>query len=766
MDNTPVYIDVFLLGGGHAHVQVLKMWAMKPLPGVRLTLISPQVKTPYSGMLPGLIAGHYTVDDIHIDLARLCQFAHARFIQAPVSSIDLKSKQVHFDNRSAMAFDIVSMNTGITPDYSVPGAKEFSIPVKPISQFYPRFQAVRRALETSHRAQDIAIVGGGAAGTELAMALQYSCRNSSHQHRFHLFQKNSGLPEDYPPSVQQKVADTFRQRDIRVHEFSNITSIERSTSTPAEQDSLCIKFGAKGETFQADHLYWCTQAATPDWPKNSGLDCDEAGFIWLNNALQSLSHPFVFAAGDIARQQDYPRPRAGVYAVRQGPTLFNNLQAFCLGEKLKHFKPQKQFLSLLSCGDKSAIACKPGSGLPALSGAWVWRWKNRIDREFMKKFTVLQTTEMQAHGTQEVSQHIREQADENPNDKIVAMRCGGCGAKVGADVLSRVIKSLNPVERNDVILGLHTPDDASAITLPSDHLLIQSVDVFRALIDDPFVLGEIAANHALSDLFAMNAKAHSALAIVTLPYSAARIVERDLFQVMSGALKVLNENNCALIGGHTSEGAEMSVGFSVNGTAKATEVTRKNRPRVGDQLILTQALGTGVLFAAHGHLQSDGHWIQEATAAMLQSNRAAAELLFQNHSSACTDVTGFGLAGHLLEMLKPDDRSVSPLSAQITLENLPLLPGALACFERGFESSLHHQNSRMFESGSLSATPSPGATHSHKILYDPQTSGGLLATIAPENSKRCLERLKSAGYSQAAIIGEIIEPAPTPLILV
>jgi len=400
--------------------------------------------------------------------------------------------------------------------------------------------------------------------------------------------------------------------------------------------------------------------------------------------------------------------------------------------------------------------------MPSLQGQWVWRWKNSIDKKFMAMFDHHAKPDMPTLGTsasftQTVSPIVSgEQLDPQANHDNT-MRCGGCGAKVGADVLSRVIRQLQPFERSDVLLGLHTPDDASAITVAPGNILLQSVDVFRALIDDPFLLGEIAVNHALSDLFAMNAQAHSALAIVTLPFAGEAIVERDLLQIMSGALKVLNDNQCTLMGGHTSEGAEMSLGFSVNGLAKPEHISRKNTPRVGDKLILTKALGTGVLFAAHSQLQADGRWVEEATNSMLQSNRVGAEILHRYSLSACTDVTGFGLAGHLLEMLAQDVDSQSVCGARITLNKLPLLSGAIQCLIKGISSSLHSQNARNEGKFVLSNHEQKDANGLRELLFDPQTSGGLLAAVSADDADNCLRELKQSGYQSASIIGEIVE---------
>jgi len=759
----PVYQDLFLIGGGHAHVQVLNMWAMQPIPGVRLTLISPQTKAPYSGMLPGLISGHYQEDDIHLDLARLCQYAGARFIQAEIEGVDLENKRCLIQKRAALGFDAISFNTGITPGFSVSGAEQYSVPVKPIAQFYPHWKEIKQRLLSSNLSCNIGVAGGGAAGIELVLAMQHALQDSLQTHQFHLFQKGLGLPENYPPAFQKKLAAIFKSRGIQVHTGSAITRIDETTS-PNGSRNLEIQLSKNQDKLDTkfSELFWCTQAAAPVWPKKSGLACDVDGFIQVNHALQSTSHKFVFAAGDIAQQENENVPRAGVFAVRQASTLFRNLQAWVLHKPLTTFKPQAHFLRLLACGDQSAIACKPGTGMPSLQGQWVWRWKNSIDKKFMAMFDHHAKPDMPTLGTsasftQTVSPIVSgEQLDPQANHDNT-MRCGGCGAKVGADVLSRVIRQLQPFERSDVLLGLHTPDDASAITVAPGNILLQSVDVFRALIDDPFLLGEIAVNHALSDLFAMNAQAHSALAIVTLPFAGEAIVERDLLQIMSGALKVLNDNQCTLMGGHTSEGAEMSLGFSVNGLAKPEHISRKNTPRVGDKLILTKALGTGVLFAAHSQLQADGRWVEEATNSMLQSNRVSAEILHRYSLSACTDVTGFGLAGHLLEMLAQDVDSQSVCGARITLNKLPLLSGAIQCLIKGISSSLHSQNARNEGKFVLSNHEQKDANGLRELLFDPQTSGGLLAAVSADDADNCLRELKQSGYQSASIIGEIVE---------
>ena len=206
-----------------------------------------------------------------------------------------------------------------------------------------------------------------------------------------------------------------------------------------------------------------------------------------------------------------------------------------------------------------------------------------------------------------------------------AMRCGGCGAKVSANVLTRVLGRLQAAQNPDVLLGLQAGDDAAVLRLPPGQALVQSVDFFRAFIDDPYVFGRIAANHALGDVFAMGGRAHSALALATVPPGLESRTEDLLLQMMSGALAVLAAADCALIGGHTGEGRELALGFSVNGLIPQDlqGLMRKDGLKAGDSLILSKPMGTGTLLVAHQRLRARGRWIDAALQTMMQSSQQA-----------------------------------------------------------------------------------------------------------------------------------------------
>ncbi|MEM8547096.1 MAG: selenide, water dikinase SelD [Pseudomonadota bacterium] len=722
--------DLVLVGGGHAHALALRMLAMKPIAGLRITLVSLDSHTPYSGMLPGLIAGHYSFEDAHIDLARLCQWAGVHFIAAKVTGLDPQERRVLFNDRPPLAYDILSLDTGSEPELdSVPGAREHAVPVKPVHQFWQRWRAYSDAADSdSVVGKHVVIVGGGAGGVEIALAMAHATGTSDT--RFSLLCGSSQILTGYNRRARAAVERALADHGVALHCGSRVDAVE-----PGE---LCLTGGAR---FSFDQLFWCTAAAPGAWLSDCGLPVDERGFLALRDTLQVVDHDTIFAAGDVGTQLNHPRPKAGVYAVRQGPVLAHNLAAFALGQPLREHRPQQRFLSLVSLGDRSATADR---GPFSVTGNWVWRWKNRIDREFMDRFHQLQPM-VEAPASQP-ARALTAPAEQTQ------MPCGGCGAKVGATALAATLASL--AERWPTLsLQPGASDDAAQLEVPAPGLLLQSVDVLRQLVTDPFLMGRIAAQHAMSDIYAMGAQPTSALAIAALPFAHERLLRRELEQLLAGALTEFARCGCRLSGGHSMQAEQLSLGFAVNGVPLHEGIQLGKRGlQPGDQLILTKALGTGVLFAGHMQLAVDGRDLTVALHSMLQSNAGAAQIALRAKAHAVTDITGFGLAGHLREML--DEH----LSASIEIGAVPALPGVTPLLNDGVRGSAHATNADALQAAlECSALDSSALDEQarRELLFDAQTSGGLLMGVAPDAAQLMLRDLVDAGYEDAAMIGEV-----------
>ncbi len=728
MQTQAIEKDIVLIGGGHSHALLLRMWAMQPMPGVRLTLISDTPMAAYSGMLPGVIAGHYGEDELLLDLVKLCRFAGARFIHATVTGIDHQAQSVQLQGRPAIGFDYASINIGAIPDCPISGAAEHATPIKPIAPFLSRWAQLLDELAERQAPAQLAVIGGGAGGVEVLLALEYAIsQRQDIEAQFHLLNRGEDILPGYSHRVRRIVRQHLAARGIQLHKHFDVERIEAKQLT-----------ARSGETLYADSLFCCTSARAADWPRASGLSTDERGFITVNRYLQSIDNPRIFAVGDIAHMPHAPRPKAGVYAVRQAPVLLHNLRRSLQGKPLKAYQPQDNFLSLLALGGKTAVGWRQPL---SFYGAWVWRWKDRIDRRFIAQFQQLpdRSPHMQPVNNSQAS------ATAEP-----ALRCGGCGAKLGARVLSRVLAELQPVRQIGVVQSIG--DDAAVFEPRRGEALVQSVDQLRHFIDDPYTFGRLSALHALSDLFAMNATPHSAQAIVNLPYSSEAIAERELYQLMSGAVDELNRHHCALIGGHSAEAQELSLGFVVNGTAQ--RVLSKAGAQAGDALILTQALGTGVLFAGDMRHLADGRDIARALQAMLHSNQRAAQIFARHQASACTDITGFGLAGHLAELTR-----ASACVATVELAALPVMSGAHDLLARGIRSSLYPSNRQaehwISETGETGEAGQAAQHRNYPLLFDPQTCGGLLASVPAHAVTASLAELHAAGYRDACVIGHI-----------
>jgi selenide,water dikinase len=690
--SSPVETDIVLLGAGHAHVEVLRRFAMRPEPGVRLTLIGREPETPYSGMLPGLIRGDYSHQAAHIDLAPLAAMAQARLILAEATGIDPDARTIAVAGRPEIAFDLLSVDVGGAPAVPAGGG----IGVKPIGSFLDRLYRLEADLPAGAR---LAIVGGGPGGVELALALAE--RFAGHL-RLVLV---SATPEPLavaPATARRAVRQALVEAGVEL--------VSGVTATGLEAGRLLLSDGSYIEVATA---LWATGVEGPAFLAASGIACDRAGCVRVTPELRSVSHPHIFAAGDCAAVEGDPRPKAGVWAVRAGVPLADNLRRAANGWALKPWKPQREALAILGLGHGRAVAWRNGM---AIQGHKVWWLKDRIDRRWMRMYT-----EMQMAPAPEAQ-----------------MRCGGCGAKVSAEVLTGALATLARGQNPDLLTTL---DDAAVLKPPLGKLLVQSVDHFRAFLDDPFVFGQIAAAHALSDLYAMAAQPWTALAIASVPYTSSQKMRAELSAMLQGATEILRADGCALVGGHSAEASETALGFSVTGLVESGRILRKGGLQPGDLLILTKPLGTGIVLAGHMRGNVRAQWLIAAIDSMRTTNAGAARIAMAHRPRAGTDVTGFGLAGHLQEML-----DASGVGAVLRLEAIPALPGARALAAHGIESTLAADNRRLLGDA-------PGTA----LLVDPQTSGGLLLGLPASRAGACLQALLDEGH-QAAIIGEV-EPA-------
>lgn len=724
--SAPARKRLVLLGGGHSHLAVLMSLANDPVPGLDVTLVSRDIDTPYSGALPARLCGRAQEDDFLIDLRPLAQMAGARLVQASVEQIDLERRVLHCAGRPPVSFDILSLNLGSRPDlHAIAGAATHATAVKPITGFLERWEQIQRdydAALAADRLYTIAIVGGGPASVELACAMREHLQRSRGVRlslRIVLVCARPRLLTGMATKAGDLALQMLQERDIDVHLHCRVLAVEAGQLKVEEK-----RAGQEPHitSITCDTSIIATGAAAPGWLATTGLALDSKGFVRVNNRLQSMSHPFVFAAGDIAAIAGQPRPKAGVYAVRQGMPLARNLRRFFLGEPLLPHFPQNKALALLYMGDEQAIATR---GEWAASGHWAWRWKNWIDKRFVARFTRLA-----------------------PPPQAEQIRCAGCAAKISSHLLTQVLDELTPCTHADILSQHGRTEDAAIVQLDAGRVMLQSVDHFRAFVNDPYLFARIATVHCLSDIHAMGATSHSALAIIGVPHAAPPIMQDQMLQVMTGCTEVLNAHDTALIGGHSAESTELSFGLSVTAFAAPDTLLHKTGLAAGDRLILCKALGTGTLFAADMRHQARQRWIAPALEQMQQSNHAAARVFRQHGARTCTDVTGFGLLGHLREM-------GGPQGAEITLwpERLPALDGALECLERGWYSSLHGENARHAEV--LSHVEDLGRSARLQLLFDPQTAGGLLAAIRPEQESACLAALKAAGYHAASCIGEV-----------
>jgi selenide, water dikinase len=619
----PTQMDLVLIGGGHAHVYVLKMlgmphyrqWAMSY--GVQVTLIARDLHTPYSGMLPGFVAGHYSYDEIHLDLVKLCRFSNTRLIHSSASEIlyngDTRTStgpdsgttstssgggMIYCDDgRPPIRFDALSIDVGITPSTAgmTPATLDSIIPVKPIASFCKYYQGLRTSLAAKYQKANciiatpanrtnkhvIAVIGGGAGGIELALSMDYACRTQGLAKHIQVVvvTRGSNLMEQHNRTVQSIFRRILEERKIEVYYQAEVTGVEPMVDKDATKKRLVLSDASlpyynKNDPILVHDVLWCTQASAASWLSEATpfATTQQGNFIHVHNTYESVSHKGVFACGDCCEMIEHPRPKAGVFAVRAGPPLLENLKRYLSNQPLRQHIPQRDFLGIISTGDKYAVASR-GSWF-ALEGRYLWTVKDYIDRTWMGKYTLLPNLEQimmmsQMRFQTSVTTDSRKRrklqhdvaaikGDEVANNFFASdpMRCGGCGAKVGMTTVSRVLAAVHKrqVQRANANNLPGPPpidhDDAAILSLPRNKgggAIVQTIDYFRSLVDDPFVFGKIVAVHALSDVHAMGAQAQSALALAVVPFAADEtITESLLVHLLSGISDVLQQEGVGM----------------------------------------------------------------------------------------------------------------------------------------------------------------------------------------------------------------------------
>ena len=701
IEEIPITNDLVLIGGGHSHLLVLMKLSKRPIKGNRITLITNEIDTPYSGMIPGYIEGIYSWRDSHIDLYRLCLKLNVRFIHAEVERVSAYDKEIYFKDRPKIKFDVLSINTGIQSNNSdIKGAAKYCLPVKPISKLANNF------LNKITNYKSIAFIGGGAGSVELALAIKKRFLNINQEIKITIISGKRGLLSAFPQKTKLISLKTLEKFKIDIIEYKRVLEVKPKQIILSDKSILKI-----------DKAILSTNSMTPKWLTRSDILLTKDNYILVNKSFQT-NYKYVFASGDVIDFDNQNLKKAGVFAVRSGKPLAVNIKKFIIGKNLLEYKFNKNYLALIGTSKASAIATKYNL---TFNSKFFFYLKSYIDKRFIKKFSDFRIRKKITLDVLKTSLlNIFVKHKEKITDENNFMQCKGCAAKVPLNALKKAL----PQEI------VSTSEDA--VSVPNYPDLFQTVDMINSIITDPFILGKIAANHSISDLVSVNSQITSAMMILQLPFSKTEINSRDLEQVLLGAKEIFKLVDCPLIGGHTMIGKDKDpvIGFSILGQKQKKMESIKNRRNIKtkDLLILTERIGSGLIFAGINNYLIDSHFQTDVIKQMIKGNLNFGKISNHLNILSMTDITGFGLANHLLNLIKRDN---SKTGLTIYPNKIPLFEGVNECINKNIKSSLFESN---YDIAQKDIIYKRDKSKIDNIIYDPQTVGGI-AFIIPQEEK-------------------------------
>lgn len=701
--------QLVLIGGGHSNVQVLRKLCMHQYNGLNIILISDSYGAIYSGMTPGYIEKLYSLDDITIDLQRLCFNAGATFIKDKVVRIDEENQILHLKDNPSIKFDLLSINSGSNSDKQTIKLENDSkvISVKPINSLVSKINLIDEIIEKSSQ-KKVSIIGGGVASFELSFALhkRYNGKISLDIISKHLLEE-----KNLNKSSINKIKKILKNMGINLISKQAI-AINNSEIKVDDEDVIC-----------SDLILLSTGASLPEWLAQSKLEMNE-NFIAVNQHLQSLNFKNIFVSGDAASIQNFKRPKSGVMAVRQGEMLRDNLFLFLQNKSLKKFQPQKNWLYLIGTYKNSAILNYFNF---SFEGKWCWALKKLIDLNFMKKFSFPGQTDM----NKKISNLTEHKED------IPKMYCQGCGSKVSKNTL---VNYLSNQEKNSEL------SDATEIKFDHRDILqtIDHIKLFKSF--NPYDFGIISYLHSQNDILAAGGSVHSLSISIGVPFSKNLVEGFYLEYFMRGIQNEASRDGAILASGHSYQTEEPSITITMNGSIG--QKSNKSLAAEGSLIYLSKPLGTGYLLAAYfqnSKLLTTSEF-EKLLTHLKTGNDLAAKSGFSCGSQLMTDISGFGLASHLGDICQS-----SNLSAQIHFDKDILINDELEIL-KNFESSGYKNNY-------LSSFNLISIKDDHpllKIIFDPQTNGPLLMAIDKEKKNEFENSFKNLCLSKPLLIGEFI----------